>query len=56
MLVQAWQVGYTSGHSRAMRRMSDEPDVHDATNPFTAPQPSDGPEYHAEMAYWAERA
>lgn len=30
----AWQEGYTSGHSRAMRRMSDEPDVKPAKNPY----------------------
>lgn len=30
----AWDRGYTSGHSRAMRRMSDEPDVERAKNPY----------------------
>lgn len=31
---EAWDEGYTSGHSRAMRRMSDEPNVPPATNPY----------------------
>lgn len=30
----AWDRGYTSGHSRAMRRMSDEPNVADGENPY----------------------
>lgn len=32
---QAWDEGYRSGHSRAMRRMSDEPSVPPAINPYT---------------------
>lgn len=32
----AWDEGYTSGHSRAMRRMSDEPNVEPGTNPYRA--------------------
>lgn len=31
---EAWDEGYTSGHSRAMRRMSDEPSVAPAINPY----------------------
>lgn len=38
----AWQDGYTAGHSRAMRRMSDEPDVADAPNPYR-PEPTPTP-------------
>jgi hypothetical protein len=30
----AWDEGYKAGHSRAMRRMSDEPNVEDAINPY----------------------
>lgn len=30
----AWDEGYTSGHSRAMRYMSDEPNVAPASNPY----------------------
>ena len=30
----AWDEGYTSGHSRAMRRMSDEPNVEPGVNPY----------------------
>jgi hypothetical protein len=33
-LRRAWQSGYTAGGSRAMRRMSDEPKVADAINPY----------------------
>lgn len=33
--VKAWDEGYRSGFSRAMRRMSDEPNVQPATNPYT---------------------
>lgn len=33
-LAEVWQEGYTSGHSRAMRRMSDEPDVEPGVNPY----------------------
>jgi len=32
----AWKEGYTSGHSRAMRMMSDEPNVQQAVNPYAA--------------------
>lgn len=35
----AWDEGYTSGHSRAMRRMSDEPNVEPGTNPYRAATP-----------------
>lgn len=31
---EAWDAGYTSGHSRAMRLMSDEPGVAHAVNPY----------------------
>lgn len=31
---EAWNEGYISGHSRAMRRMSDEPNVEPGTNPY----------------------
>lgn len=31
---KAWDQGYTSGHSRAMRQMSDEPGVRPGTNPY----------------------
>ena len=30
----AWDQGYTSGHSNAMRRMSDEPNAPTTPNPF----------------------
>lgn len=33
-LADAWDDGYTSGHSRAMRRMSDEPGVEPGVNPY----------------------
>lgn len=33
---QKWDEGYRSGGSRAMRRMSDEPSVPDAVNPYRA--------------------
>lgn len=33
-LAQAWDEGYRSGQSRAMRRMSDEPDVAPDVNPY----------------------
>lgn len=40
----AWDKGYTSGHSRAMRRMSDEPNVEPGTNPYRSEsQPCDSP-------------
>lgn len=29
-----WDEGYTSGHSNAMRRMSDEPDAPTTPNPY----------------------
>ena len=32
----AWDEGYTSGNSRAMRWMSDEPNVEPGTNPYRA--------------------
>lgn len=32
----AWQEGYTSGHSNAMRRMSDEPNAPSTPNPYRA--------------------
>lgn len=31
---RAWDEGYATGHSRAMRRMSDEPEAPDASNPY----------------------
>lgn len=31
---EAWDKGYTSGHSNAMRRMSDEPDAPTSPNPY----------------------
>ena len=31
---EAWEEGYTSGHSNAMRRMSDEPDAPTTPNPY----------------------
>jgi hypothetical protein len=34
LMVGAWDDGYTAGHSRAMRRMSDEPNVEPAVNPY----------------------
>jgi hypothetical protein len=33
-LADAWDRGYTSGHSNAMRRMSDEPDAPTSPNPY----------------------
>jgi hypothetical protein len=35
---RAWQEGYASGHSRAMRLMSDEPNVSAGINPYTVQQ------------------
>ncbi len=32
---EAWNQGYTSGHSNAMRKMSDEPDAPTTPNPYT---------------------
>lgn len=34
-LETGWEEGYSAGYSRAMRRMSDEPGVPDAENPYT---------------------
>lgn len=31
---EGWDKGYTSGHSNAMRRMSDEPDAPTTPNPY----------------------
>lgn len=31
---EGWDRGYVSGHSRAMRRMSDEPGVEPGVNPY----------------------
>ena len=31
---EAWEQGFASGHSNAMRRMSDEPDAPIPTNPY----------------------
>ena len=31
---EAWDAGYTSGHSRAMRKMSDEPNIEPGINPY----------------------
>lgn len=33
---KAWDEGYTSGHSNAMRRMSDEPNAPTTPNPYRA--------------------
>lgn len=33
-LAQAWEEGYTSGHSNAMRQMSDEPNAPKSSNPY----------------------
>jgi hypothetical protein len=33
-VADAWDRGYTSGHSNAMRRMSDEPDAPTSPNPY----------------------
>jgi predicted phage tail protein len=38
-VADAWDRGYTSGHSRAMRRMSDEPNVEPGSNPYRAALP-----------------
>jgi hypothetical protein len=39
-LAEAWEAGRRTGHSRAMRKMSDEPnlDLADFTNPYTVEQ------------------
>lgn len=37
----AWDEGYTSGHSNAMRRMSDEPDAPTTPNPYRQPKEHD---------------
>lgn len=34
-LAEAWDQGYASGHSNAMRRMSDEPNAPTTLNPYT---------------------
>lgn len=34
---EAWDRGYTSGHSNAMRQMSDEPNAPTTPNPFLVP-------------------
>lgn len=44
---EAWDRGYTSGHSRAMRRMSDEPNVEPGVNPYR-----DGNQAAAVDALW----
>jgi hypothetical protein len=31
---EVWRQGYVAGHSRAMRKMSDEPGVEPAPNPY----------------------
>ena len=33
---RGWNEGYTSGHSNAMRRMSDEPNAPTSPNPYAA--------------------
>ena len=33
-IAEAWDRGYVSGHSRAMRKMSDEPNVEPGVNPY----------------------
>jgi len=33
-LADVWQAGYASGHSNAMRRMSDEPNAPTTPNPY----------------------
>ena len=40
-LAKAWDQGHRSGASRAMRRMSDEPNVPDAVNPYREPVTED---------------
>lgn len=39
LLAQAWGQGYASGHSNAMRRMSDEPDAPTSPNPYRLTSP-----------------
>lgn len=39
---QAWERGYASGHSNAMRRMSDEPSAPTTPNPFRIARLADG--------------
>jgi hypothetical protein len=36
----AWDLGYTAGHSNAMRRMSDEPNAPTSPNPFRESPPA----------------
>ena len=36
VVAAAWQEGYTSGHSNAMRQMSDEPNAPTTPNPYRA--------------------
>lgn len=38
----AWDQGYTSGHSNAMRRMSDEPNAPTTVNPYAKKGDDDG--------------
>jgi uncharacterized membrane protein len=33
-MAHAWNLGYASGHSNAMRRMSDEPNAPRTPNPY----------------------
>lgn len=42
-LKEAWQKGYTSGHSNAMRQMSDEPNAPTAPNPYDEGHESEVP-------------
>lgn len=39
---RAWNEGYTSGHSNAMRRMSDEPNAPTSPNPYATKEPDHG--------------
>jgi hypothetical protein len=41
-LAVAWDRGYTSGHSNAMRQMSDEPDAPPTPNPYRTEGVPDG--------------
>ena len=43
---EAWEMGYRSGFSNAMRRMSDEPDAPSTPNPYRVTPPEVKVGYH----------
>lgn len=51
----AWGVGYKSGHSRAMRHMSDEPGVEPGKNPYKPDHALSKDEQEALARKWEYR-